>query len=457
MSLNPEIVKKAIQPPVNLLKRVDFFNLSFTKLITRKPEKTSEELDQAFYSLSRWLNNQENSNYAAILVRETVEFLQNNEQDILSESHNIIHDAEAITCLLDDKGREIEIDNATIFIATAVTLLHDLGRTTEKIVIDQPLENQTQLHHDQLSYRAARKILKEISKDSELPEDIKSALELLIFHGLRHSGELNQKPYIGLSYDLDRRQLTGSTTVVRDIPFFGGWQNISLSTDEIKNWPAGYLYPHTFFLQQRFASNIFRDEPLKEKHQLDEVYNKLAVEGSTIVLLACGDNQDAKELAFDVDLGLVDIPETSITDKGGRRWWPKRRLPAGTLAKSAEEARNIEELINSKPLSKIDFEYIMESYLEAYTTFIDENHLYQIKESIREFDQDDRIKWARVLFYSHRKNQERYAHRIKIFWQEKNRGSFLGKIAEPFIDVLAAKHHQRENLEKVFKSYWSNI
>lgn len=67
---------------------------------------------------------------------------------------------------------------------------------------------------------------------------------------------------------------------------------------------------------------VFRDEAICHSRHLNKVFDNLAIEATTITILACGNDQELMDRAFDVDLGLISTPTNRLTNDQGP-WWPK--------------------------------------------------------------------------------------------------------------------------------------
>lgn len=94
----------------------------------------------------------------------------------------------------------------------------------------------------------------------------------------------------------------------------------------------------------------------------------------------------------------------------------------------------------------------METFLTAYSTIIEPSHLQKIKENISNFSPEDRIRWVRILYYAHIKNQERYERRLKIFQKEDKENSFMSKALKPFIEIIERKKEERKKVESMFNN-----
>lgn len=358
------------------------------------------------------------------------------------------------TGLFDDKNNGAETANTTVLITIIEILLHDIGRHTEKVLTNQQLDLSTGLHHDVFTYRSARKILKLISKGAYFPQQIQDSFSQLVFTGLRKFAKVGIEDFFAIANDTDRRQILGSPTVGRDILYFGGMEEKDLSPQSIANMPPGYTHYDSggFFGQQNTMSRaVFRDEAIRQSRFLDEIFDELAIEATTITLLACGNNQSLINRAFDVDLGLITTPNERLTTEQGP-WWPKKPLPSPQILSNAQlEKQKIEQAINPKKLSTGDLYTLVETFLTAYSTIIESAHLQKVKENMSQFSQEDKLNWARILFYAHKTNQERYNRRLDEFSKENLKGTFMSKALKPFIEILESKNQEREKVEFLFQ------
>lgn len=455
--LEPKDIKKILEPPfssTNLKEKARRYKQAFDHLIGNTEIPSTEELQTSSNILETWLEDANNQEETANLIQSAVNSIQSQEKGILSESHDLFHLTEMATGLLDDKNHGVETENTTVLITVIEILLHDIGRHTEKILTDQQLDLSTELHHDVFTYRSARKILKLISKELTFPEQVQDAFSQLIFTGLRKFGKVGVEKIFAVANDADRRQILGSPTVGRDILYFGGMQGKDISPQTIANMPPGYTHYDSggFFGQQNTMSRaVFRDEAIRQSRFLDRVYDELATEATTITLLACGDNKNLLNRAFDVDLGFITTPTERLTNEQGP-WWPKKPLPHPQILENAlTEKQKIEDTINPKKLSPDSLSSLMEAFLISYNTIVEPAHLQKVKENTRKFSPEERISWARILFYAHRKNQERYARRLDQFLQENQKGAFMSKVLNPFIEILQNKKYEGEKIELFFQ------
>lgn len=451
--------EKSLKPPFSaegLEEKAARYWQSFERLTGKNREPTIEELNSAYGKIEEWLSVPDKQNRIAILIDETVAGLKDNEPSIFSESHDLFHVSEMITCLLDDRARGVDTSNTVIFLTVAIGLLHDLGRSTEKQLTSGQIDLSTPLHHDVFSYRAARKILARISDEWQLPADIKEAYSKLLFYGLLHYGQTNHPDFLAVAYDADRRQLLGSPTVARDILYFGGMEKKDLTCQSILNMPPGYTHYDSggFFGQQNtMARNVFRDESIRQSRKLDQVYDGLATEAIVIMLLACDGDRELLERAFDVDLALIETPAKGLTDAQGQPWWPKKLLPSEQILPEARlHTQAVKAIITDRELTAEQVYNLVSTFLNAYSTIIDSGHLEVIRNNIYQFDQSDRLKWARILYYSHKQNQERIIKRQEVLDNLPN-GDFLKQLSTPFQAVLN-RTRQTNQLDNQFRQFW---
>lgn len=454
--LEQKDIKKFLEPPFTgerLNEKARRYKDSFDHLLSNIEIPPTEDLEASYNVLESWLKYADNQKMAAQLIQSAVNLIRSQERDILSESHDLFHLTEMATGLLDDKNHGVETENATVLLTIIEILLHDIGRHTEKILTDQQLDLSAGLHHDIFTYRSARKILKLIGKETHFPQQIQDSFSQLVFTGLRKFGKVGVEQFFAIANDTDRRQILGSPTVGRDILYFGGMEGKDLTPGSIINMPPGYTHYDSggFFGQQNTMSRaVFRDEAIRQNRFLDQVFDELAVQATTITLLACGNNQELINRAFDVDLGLIATPSERLTNEQGP-WWPKKPLPSPQILTNAQnEKQKIEQTINPEKLSLNDLHILVETFLTAYSTIIESAHLQKVKENMSKFSPEDRINWARILFYAHRKNQERYDRRLDEFSKEDQYGTFMAKVLKPFIEILENKKEEREKVESLF-------
>lgn len=456
--IKAQSIREFLEPPFSGNKLVEQSNRYahlFKILIKDKSRSSPEQIEFSYEKLNDWLKSENNAQQAAAVIAKAVEIIQQDEPSILSESHDLLHLSEMTTSLLDDQSRGVETDRATTFLGAAIILLHDLGRRTEKMLTNQQIDLTTNLHHDVLSFRAAGKIIRALSEVMTMPKDIRNGTSLLIMNGILHFGETGRQTYFAVAYDTDRRQLLGTPTVGRDIPYFGGMVGRDLSVNSIMKMPPGYTHYDSggFFGQQNtMARSVFRDERIRELRKLNEVYDTLSIEAATIMLLACNGDEQMKQRAFDIDLGLQETPSQRFTDTAGRPWWPKKPLPSpDILAAAQQNQQQIESLIpQTQIILPHDFQKLIQAFVQSYSTIVDTENMAKVMDNIVNFSNEDRLRWTRILYFTHTKNQERYARRMQEFKKQKTGSTFLASITEPFIEIIANKQHQQEQLKQLF-------
>jgi hypothetical protein len=449
-SVNPAtlnaILRTSVKSPFhgqNLILRANEYHERFNAVLERHPDLDDKSLAAAFDKFNLWFDEKDNQIIAAKFISDAVKAMQINEPQILSESHDIFHLSESMLCLLDDKARGIDTDNATIFTTAVITLLHDLGRHTEKMLTTQQIDLASSLHHDELSFNASRKILKKLTNSAEVPEELREFVSTVIGTGLKNIGAINKFYSFAVAYDTDRRQLLGSPTAPRDILYYGGMQGKSLSTREILKAPPGYTHYDTggwFGQHNTMARGVYRDPGIKETRRLDDVFDQLTIEAATIVMLGCCGREDFLNHAFDTDLGLVEVPKERLTNENGP-WWPKKPIPKELLAKAKEEAEEVERYIkNPFGIGGSGFISLMKLYLSDHNTVIAKEHLDNVIKNIRnDFDENDLLAWTRIIYYVNRKGIERHLRREKVLQEEQQKQTFLASVSEPFLDVVVGR------------------
>ncbi|KKU10911.1 MAG: hypothetical protein UX13_C0001G0002 [Candidatus Woesebacteria bacterium GW2011_GWB1_45_5] len=421
-------------------------------------EKDILVVENAGTRVGNWLSSSENQNEATETVRGIINFFAEHENDILSESHDLLHIAELSTSYLDDKKRGVETSRETLLAGVAIHLLHDTGRRIEKKLTFGQLDLSGGPHHDILSFVAAKRLLDEISGSLAFPENIKEDLAVLIFTGLRRFGSTGDPEVLAATYEPDRRQLLGSPTVARDMLYMlthSGMKDRTLSPRAMEEWPEGYVHYDSggFFGQQRaMATGVFRDESIRIGRRLDAVYDSLATEAVTVILLGCGDDEQLKKKAFDTNFD-VDLPEKSIKTESGP-WWPKKPVPREILTKAQNEAAEMERAIPDKVnVSKESTRKLSEIFLQVYSTILDPSHLKLVQEDLSNLSEDERRRWVRIMYYAHLKNSGRYGSRIKAWEKQEEGGTFMAAILKPFIGILRQKRVQAEKLSEQFSEF----
>lgn len=407
---------------------------------------------RSFSELSQYLQEPANQRIVATTVREFVKLVHSSETNFYSESHDLFHVAEMVGSLLDDRARGITTDNATVLVTTGFALIHDLGRRIEKLVTTGQVDLSTDLHHDVLSFQSADKLLRTISREVQMPLETRKAFVRLLFPALHFAQNTDFEPFLAIPEDTDRRQLLGSATLGRDILYFGGMQEKDLSPASILGFPPGYTHYDSggFFGQQDWASRyVYRDSSIIESRGLNAVYDNLTKEAMTILFLACGGN----EKLLDSLKIIPDLPSGKITDSQGKPWMLRKPLSNEEIWESAEQqAHRIEGIFTGVNLSAEQAQDVFRNFAYAYGTIIEEGHLETVLGNVGQFSSEDRVKWASILGFAHYKNLQRYVLRRSVLAEELSRGTFLGEIAEPFVEVLESRRPYQNKVTEFFES-----
>lgn len=437
--------------PGSLVPQANRLQECYERLQRIAPEPNTKQRLIYISYLNEWLDYPVNQRKVTEFITNTVSLVSGRERVVFSESHDLFHSAEMVTSLLDDKSRGVGTDNATVLLAAAFALTHDLGRRIEKSVTRSQIDLYTNLHHDVLSLKSALRLLRLLSLDSTLDDRVKTAFGNLLLSSLIHAQNIGFEPPLAISADTDRRQLLGSLTVGRDILYFGGMQGKDLSPGFILGFPPGYTHYDSggFFGQQDWAKGyVYRDPSIRELRELDFVYDKLAAEAMTILLLACGgDERLSNSLRV-----IPELPVGRITDSQGRPWMPRKALPEDISRNAREQALEVEERIPDQALSVGQTQNLFGKFVHSYGTIIDKGHLEKVLGNVGQFSLEDRVKWARILYFAHHQNLQRYALRRSVLDEEQSKGTFLGKITEPFVEILESRRPHQEKVTEIYQT-----
>lgn len=437
--------------PGSLVHQANRLQECYGRLQRIAPEPNTEQRLIHISYLNEWLDYPVNQRKVTEFITNTVSLVSGRERGVFSESHDLFHSAEMVTSLLDDKSKGVGTDNSTTLLTAAFALTHDLGRNIEKSVTRSQIDLYTNLHHDVLSFKSTLRLLRLLSLDSTLDAGIKTAFGNLLLSSLIHAQNIGFEPPLAIPIDTDRRQLLGSPTVGRDILYFGGMQEKDLSPASILGFPPGYAHYDSggFFGQQDWAKGyVYRDPSIRELRGLDFVYDNLAAEAMTILLLGCGKD----EMLLNNLKVMPDLPAGRITDSQGRPWMPRRTLSEDIFRKARAQALGIEEKIPDQTLSTGQTQDLFEKFVHSYGTIIDEDHLEKVLKNVGQFSRKDRIKWIRILYFAHHQNLQRYALRRAVLDEEHSRGTFLGEIAEPFVEILESRRPHQEEVTEFYRT-----
>lgn len=438
-------------PGEDLTSRADRLHANHIAHLAAHPIPDAALRGRSFGVLSQYLSKPENQAVVTSATREFIRLVQSNETDFYSESHDLFHVAEMVGTVLDDRARGVMTDNATVFVTTGFALIHDLGRRIEKLATTRQIDLTTDLHHNDLSFRGTDSLLRSISRDVQMPLEVKKSFARLLFSSLHFADQIGKEDFIAIPADTDRRQLLGSPTAGRDISYFGGMQGKDLSPSSILGFPPGYAHYDSggFFGQHDWAKGyVYRDPSIRESRGLNFVYDNLAAEAMTILLLACrGDKRLSNSLRV-----IPDLPPGRITDSQGRPWMPRRALPEDIYRKAQAQALEVEERIPDQALSTDQTQNLFGKFVQSYGTIIDRDHLEKVLENVGQFSPEDRVKWARILYFAHNQNLQRYALRRSVLDEEQSKGTFLGKISEPFVEILESRKPYQEEVTEFFQS-----